>query len=56
MGNFPAQFLFDFIVEEFGHHFYNQALNDTHEWLAERFAHLNEDLFILSKEKINKTK
>ncbi|WP_335954769.1 DUF2164 domain-containing protein [Acinetobacter guillouiae] len=56
LGNFPAQFLFDFIVEEFGHHFYNQALNDTHEWLAERFAHLNEDLFILSKEKINKTK
>ncbi|MGE8531296.1 DUF2164 domain-containing protein [Acinetobacter guillouiae] len=56
LGNFPAQFLFDFIVEEFGHHFYNQALNDTHEWLAERFAYLNEDLFILSKEKINKTK
>ncbi|MGR2921571.1 DUF2164 domain-containing protein [Acinetobacter sp. 1125_18A] len=56
LGNFPAQFLFDFIVEEFGHHFYNQALNDTHEWLTERFAHLNEDLFILSKEKINKTK
>ncbi|MDN5488527.1 MAG: DUF2164 domain-containing protein [Lactococcus lactis] len=51
LGNFPAQFLFDFIVEEFGHHFYNQALNDTHEWLAERFAHLNEDLFLLSKEK-----
>ena len=25
LGNFPAQFLFDFIVEEFGHHFYNQA-------------------------------
>ncbi|MFW1736734.1 MULTISPECIES: DUF2164 domain-containing protein [unclassified Acinetobacter] len=51
LGNFPAQFLFDFIVEEFGHHFYNQALNDTHEWLAERFAHLNENLFLLSKEK-----
>ncbi|KQW92972.1 hypothetical protein ASC84_07670 [Acinetobacter sp. Root1280] len=56
LGNFPAQFLFEFIVDEFGHHFYNQALNDTHEWLAERFAYLNEDLFILSKEKINKTK
>lgn len=56
LGNFPAQFLFDFIVDEFGHHFYNQALNDTHEWLAERFAYLNEDLFILSKEKINKAK
>ncbi|MFW2106291.1 DUF2164 family protein [Acinetobacter guillouiae] len=21
LGNFPAQFLFDFIVDEFGHHF-----------------------------------
>ncbi|MEG2636855.1 MAG: DUF2164 domain-containing protein, partial [Acinetobacter sp.] len=28
LGNFPAQFLFDFIVEEFGPHFYNQALTD----------------------------
>ena len=51
LGNFPAQFLFDFIVEEFGHHFYNQALTDTHEWLAERFSYLNDDLFILTKEK-----
>mgnify|MGYP006385600067 FL=1 len=31
LGNFPAQFLFDFIVEEFGPHFYNQALTDIHD-------------------------
>ncbi|TCM68394.1 uncharacterized protein (DUF2164 family) [Acinetobacter calcoaceticus] len=55
LGNLPAQFFFDFIIEEFGHHFYNQAINDTHVWLAERFAYLNEDLFMLSKEKIKKT-
>ena len=54
LGNFPAQFLFDFIVEEFGPHFYNQALTDTHEWLAELFAYLNDDLFILTKEKFKK--
>ncbi|MDR0238536.1 DUF2164 domain-containing protein [Acinetobacter sp.] len=54
LGNFPAQFLFDFIVEEFGPHFYNQALNDAHEWLAERFTYLNDDLFILTKEKAKK--
>ncbi|KAF1021106.1 MAG: hypothetical protein GAK29_03462 [Acinetobacter bereziniae] len=54
LGNFPAQFLFDLIVEEFGPHFYNQALNDTHEWLVERFTYLNDDLFILTKEKAKK--
>ena len=26
LGNFPAQFLFDFIVEEFGHHFYEEIM------------------------------
>lgn len=51
LGNLPAQFLLDFIVEEFGPYFYNQALNDTHEWLAERFVYLNDDLFVLTKEK-----
>lgn len=52
--DFPAQFLLDFITEEFGHHFYNQALNDSHEWLAERFSYLNDDLFTLTKEKSKK--
>ena len=51
LGNLPAQFLLDFIVEEFEPYFYNQALKDTHEWLAESFAYLNDDLFVLTKEK-----
>jgi uncharacterized protein (DUF2164 family) len=56
IGNLPAQSLFNFIIEEFRHHFYNEALNDISEWLTERFAYLNEDLVVLSKEKLNKKK
>ncbi len=50
IGSFQAQFFLDFILEELAPYFYNQAINDTHAWLTEKFLYLADDIYLLSKE------
>lgn len=48
--SFPAQFFLDFIVNEFGTTFYNQALDDVNKWLSEKIQYLADDIYLLSKD------
>ncbi|WP_250163656.1 DUF2164 family protein [Psychrobacter sp. WY6] len=49
IGNLPAKFLFDFIVDLIGSKIYNQAIDDA-ERLYERFMGILEDSHALKKD------
>ena len=50
IGNLPAKFLLDFIVELIGPKIYDQAISDTEPWLYDRFTGILEDLSVLKKD------
>lgn len=50
IGNLPAKFLFDFMVDLIGSTIYNQAIDDAEPWLYERFMGILEDSQALKKD------
>jgi len=50
IGNLPAKFLLDFIIETVGPHFYNQVVDDMEPWLYERFTGMLEDMDSFKKD------
>ena len=50
IGNLPAKFLLDFMVQLIGPKIYDQALSDAEPWLYERFTGILEDLSVLKKD------
>ena len=50
IGNLPAKFLFDFMVDLIGSEIYNQAIDDAEPWLYERFMGILEDSHALKKD------
>ena len=50
IGNLPAKFLFDFMVDLIGPTIYNQAIDDAEPWLYERFMGILEDSHALKKD------
>ena len=50
IGNLPAKFLLDFIIETVGPHFYNQVVDDMEPWLYERFTGMLEDMHRFKKD------
>ena len=50
IGNLPAKFVLDFIVELIGPKIYDQAISDTEPWLYDRFTGILEDLSVLKKD------
>jgi len=50
IGNLPAKFLLDFMVELIGPKIYDQAISDTEPWLYDRFTGILEDLSVLKKD------
>lgn len=50
IGNLPAKFLFDFMVDLIGPTIYNQAIDDAEPWLYERFISILEDSHALKKD------
>lgn len=50
IGNLPAKFLLDFIIETIGPHFYNQVVDDMEPWLYERFTGMLEDMHSFKKD------
>ena len=50
IGNLPAKFLFDFMVDLIGPTIYNQAIDDAEPWLYERFMCILEDSHALKKD------
>lgn len=50
IGNLPAKFLFDFMVDLIGSKIYNQAIDDAEPWLYERFISILEDSQALKKD------
>lgn len=50
IGNLPAKFLFDFMVDLIGSKIYNQAIDDAEPWLYERFISILEDSQVLKKD------
>ncbi|MFC6205607.1 DUF2164 domain-containing protein [Psychrobacter urativorans] len=49
IGNLPARFLLDFIIESLGPHIYNQVVEDMEPWLYERFTVILEDMHSFKK-------
>ena len=50
MGNLPAKFLLDFMVDLIGPKIYDQAISDAEPWLYDRFTGILEDLSVLKKD------
>ena len=50
IGNLPAKFLFDFMVDLISPTIYNQAIDDTEPWLYDRFMGILEDSQALKKD------
>ncbi|HSP86438.1 MAG TPA: DUF2164 domain-containing protein [Psychrobacter sp.] len=50
IGNLPAKFLLDFIIETVGPHFYNQVVDDMEPWLYEKFTGMLEDIHRFKKD------
>ena len=50
IGNLPAKFLLDFIIETVGPHLYNQVVDDMEPWLYERFTGMLEDMHSFRKD------
>jgi len=49
LGQFEAEFLFDFISEKFGAHFYNQGLYDAQAMIANRVDLITDAIYELEK-------
>lgn len=49
IGNLPAKFLLDFMVDLIGPKIYDQAISDAEPWLYDRFTGILEDLSVLKK-------
>ena len=50
IGNLPAKFLLDFIIEKIGPHLYNQMIDDNEPWLYDRFTAILEDMHSFKKD------
>lgn len=50
IGNLPAKFLLDFIIETIGPHLYNQMIDDNEPWLYDRFTAILEDMHSFKKD------
>lgn len=50
IGNLPAKFLFDFMVDLIGSKIYNQAIDEAEPWLYDRFMGILEDSHALKKD------
>ncbi len=50
IGNLPAKFLLDFMVDLIGPKIYDQAVSDAEPWLYDRFTGILEDLSVLKKD------
>lgn len=50
IGNLPARFLLDFIIETIGPHLYNQVIEDIEPWLYERLTVILEDMHSFKKD------
>ena len=50
IGNLPAKFLLDFMVQLIGPKIYDQAISDAEPWLYERFMGILEDSHALKKD------
>ena len=50
IGNLPARFLLDFIIETIGPHLYNQVVNDMEPWLYDRLTGILEDMHSFKKD------
>lgn len=50
MGNLPAKFLLDFMVDLIGPKIYDQAISDVEPWLYDRFTGILEDMSVLKKD------
>lgn len=50
IGNLPAKFLLNFIIETVGPHFYNQVVDDMEPWLYEKFTGMLEDMHSFKKD------
>ena len=50
IGNLPAKFLLDFIIETVGPHLYNQVVDDMEPWLYDRFTGMLEDMHSFKKD------
>lgn len=49
LGNFEAEFLLDFFTENFGPHYYNQAIRDVQSHLSGYLDMINERIDELEK-------
>ena len=50
IGNLPAKFLLDFIIETIGPTIYNQVIEDMEPWLYDRFTGILEDMHAFKKD------
>lgn len=50
IGNLPARFLLDFIIETIGPHLYNQVVDDMELWLYDRLTGILEDMHSFKKD------
>lgn len=50
IGNLPARFLLDFIIETIGPHLYNQVVDDMEPWLYDRLTGILEDMHSFKKD------
>ena len=49
LGQFEAQFLLDFLVDELGPYFYNQGLYDARALIEKRVDDITESIYELEK-------
>lgn len=49
LGQFDADFLLDFIGDNFGSFFYNQGIYDAQQIINEKIDHISETLYELEK-------
>lgn len=50
IGNLPAKFLLDYMIDLIGPKIYNQAIDDAEPWLYDRFTGILEDSHVLKKD------
>lgn len=50
IGNLPAKFLLDFIIETITPHLYNQMVDDMEPWLYDRLTGILEDMHSFKKD------
>ncbi|MEE9310145.1 MAG: DUF2164 domain-containing protein [Cocleimonas sp.] len=49
VGNFDAEFLLDFFIEEVGPYFYNRGIKDSLDMLDTRMEEVKESIYVLEK-------